>query len=747
MKIRILILLAASVVGGVFTAAFGADDVRIESVAVGFGGRYRPGHLTPLFVRIANGGLAPLDGELRAVQADDDGDRVQWRLELDVAAGSSTERMILVNPPPGAFGEGRIEISIGSLVGGRYRPLDAFHPGARVGYGHMLTTPLVDGERVIGVLGTGLGGLGVLNSPDRVYTGEPIRVVSIPFSRVPPSWRGLDMIDVLYWDDPDPQQLNDAQQEAIARWVRRGGRLVMGLGSHAMELSSSPGALARLMPVKVRRMGERVSDLRPLYRFLGGVASPGGRTVVAVTPLAGARVLVRDDVKKLPLLCRRTTDAGSVTVMSATLGDSGLVDPRKMLTRRRAGALATLVGMQVLNGPRYDRRSISLTDDLPADLDSAGVGGMLVGLVVLLCLLYAAIAGPGTWFYARATDRRRLSWWLFAAVVAVATLASAALSLFGVRSTSISNALVLDLTAGSGHAVVRGNFGLYVPTHSRPDIDVGGDPFASLVPMIDPRGGASGEFPDVKSYEIRLDKPTHLSVPIRRTIKRFALTWQGDVGGTVDGSVRVGAAASADGSVRYLSGTVTNRLDVDLLEATILYAQPHWKYPFAVIEIGRIAAGKTITFDTAPVEGGRPRSRYVTRTLRAKQLAMLGMREGDHGVNRNLGAGVLSSFAARVSLLSTMGLYPQPVSDQGPRPLERDCFGRLDRSGEIDFTQALLIARADAYMPADVRVNGDVVECTGPTVVRVLLPATIKGPTTVKPPTRAERRRDAGESF
>ena len=56
------------------------------------------------------------------------------------------------------------------------------------------------------------------------------------------------------------------------------------------------------------------------------------------------------------------------------------------------------------------------------------------------------------------------------------------------------------------------------------------------------------------------------------------------------------------------------------------------------------------------------------------------MREGDHGLNKNLGAGVLSSFAARVSLLSTMGLYPQPVSDLDPRPLERDCFGRLDQS-------------------------------------------------------------------
>ena len=121
--------------------------------------------------------------------------------------------------------DGSVSISVGSVAGGRYRPVDSASLGrlAPASVMPFVPTPLEEGEWVIGVVGDGAGLFGTLNSPTTFKPSEPVRVVVVPTTRIPSMWQGLDMLDVLYWDDPQPGALDDAQQQAVAQWGWRGG--------------------------------------------------------------------------------------------------------------------------------------------------------------------------------------------------------------------------------------------------------------------------------------------------------------------------------------------------------------------------------------------------------------------------------------------------------------------------------------------------------------------------------------------
>ena len=66
-------------------------------------------------------------------------------------------------------------------------------------------------------------------------------------------------------------------------------------------------------------------------------------------------------------------------------------------------------------------------------------------------------------------------------------------------------------------------------------------------------------------------------------------------------------------------------------------------------------------------------------------------------------------------------LSPASLSP-GARPTRRSLV-RLDRCDQVHPGQALLIARADRYLPVPLAVDGDAVPATGETIVRVLMPA------------------------
>lgn len=734
-------------------AAAPAGPVEIQEVEIGFEQAYRPGHITPVRVRLSNLAGDVFQGQLQIVQRDDDGDQVIWHAPADLPPNAAEDRMVLFIPNASALEQvGRVQLSV---VDARGRAVVTRDLGAVVG---RPPRPL-DHARVVGIVGSAPGGFTHLARPSTL--NEEAEIIAVPPGRMPVLWQALDAFDVIYWDDPNPQDLSIDQQAALIEWTQRGGHLAMGLGGHARELDVGGGSQfsrVGLLPVSVERtgqtsqmFGERLSEV-----LLGSDAAasrlPATAPVVAVRARGGAVVMAYDSGLQSPLLTRWAYGAGTVTVLSATLADSLLQSSvRPAATVAPGGtppggaapaaygmrpddigrSLATLLGMRA--APQNPALQAVLTNGLGAHLDASEVGGVLVAIVVLLSLVYAAIAGPGTWLYLRYVGRPHLSWWVFGLVVAIAIGASLLLTLFNVRGPSLTQVTVLDLTPGNAYGVVEGYVGLYEPAHRDVTVSIAdeGGRLDTVVPMIEPGEPGQGGYPDVRRYEIdALDLSQVPEVPIRRTIKRFEIQWKGDVGGHLDGGIQV-VAGEQPGDVGF-TGQVDNHLPVDLSDVRLFLAyevldQATGAYGtrYAVYPLGSVRAGQRATFDSRADE----RRRWDTLMAHHRSLAArLGLEYGIGGGRHD--------FGELVEMLTTLQLYPQPApgASYNERRAVRSVFGRLDRSAMIQPPRgnlqgsAILIGRAEGFFPAQVRWGGhDEVRVSGPAIVRCVLPVTQTG--------------------
>lgn len=725
-KSRGPLLLGMCVLLSLSASASGEPAIRIDEIQVGFGGYYRPGHVVPITVKMANTQGVAFEGELRALQNDEDGDRIVWRTPAPVGPEAAVYWTVLINPSPSAISDGRVQIAV---VDSKDRTVASYNlRDPRVLLGSVLPVP--PGSRVVGVITPGdrasLGPLSVLTSPPPtsnslppVATVGPVQVVYATWPRMPVKWQGLDMIDVLYWDDPSPRDLTVDQQAALAQWVRRGGQLVVGLGTRAQEFASelatgNASELASLLPVTVIRTGEQAS-LSPLGAGLLGDKYETEKKlstsalVTLVQAKRGALVLARGGGPDNPLLCRWSFGAGSVTAMSTSLKDSGATS-----ARWSPRLLAALVGLQTLDKPLSNQRQTMLTDGINAQLDSAEVGGLLVGLVVLMSLAYAALAGPGTWVYLRYRNKRHLSWWVFGAVVLAAILGSMLLSLFNVRGPSVSQVSVMDVEPNSRFGVVRGYFGLYEPSHRVVALELD-DTDGLLIPMIDAHSEASGQYPDVRTYDLDSNTPSRLQVPIRRTIKRFQLNWRGDVGGVLSGTVTLR-------DKQVVAGAINNQFPAELKDPILVYYDTDpalASKPRRVLSLKTLPPGTT-SFASDPAQAPEPIEAFHERLT-----TLMGI-----DASPISGVGRTNRFDRLAPLLSTLESYrppppknPDDVTDMPPQ-LARAVMGRVDRSEMIVPGKAMLIATMDGYMPGGIRFDRSHVSVTGPMVIRCLLDVT-----------------------
>ncbi len=80
-------------------------------------------------------------------------------------------------------------------------------------------------------------------------------------------WIGLELADVVVWDDPDISAVSPAQLRALVEWVRFGGRLVVSASRNWQTISQS--ILAEVLPVTsaVRPWSAETSFMRRGYQW------------------------------------------------------------------------------------------------------------------------------------------------------------------------------------------------------------------------------------------------------------------------------------------------------------------------------------------------------------------------------------------------------------------------------------------------------------------------------------------------
>ena len=121
-----------------------------------------------------------------------------------------------------------------------------------------------------------------------------ICIASLPARDLPDRWWGLEAVDVVVWDEPNPDSLSIAQLQALVRWVRNGGQLVLGVGPAGALIQKS--ALAEIMPLE---FGQSAVEVSKLATFQSRYTSSDSQTDTPIplavgTPTKDALVTFQD---------------------------------------------------------------------------------------------------------------------------------------------------------------------------------------------------------------------------------------------------------------------------------------------------------------------------------------------------------------------------------------------------------------------------------------------------------------------
>lgn len=225
----------------------------------------REGQWFPVVVELAAQTAQPIQCQLAIERIDIDGDRVNYTVPLVALTPDAGLRKVWCYAASLKEEEGRpVTVDVRDEQGNLVTRLSA--PGFEtIGNDCLL---------VVDVSETAVNAIRDIETPNSSYLApnwgtrpyyRNVCIGRLPAADLPDRWFGLEAVDVIVWDEPNPDQLQSWQLEALLDWVRHGGQLVIGVGPAWSRLVNSP---------------------------LG-----------AALPLAGAGASI--EVNTLPYLCRR----------------------------------------------------------------------------------------------------------------------------------------------------------------------------------------------------------------------------------------------------------------------------------------------------------------------------------------------------------------------------------------------------------------------------------------------------------
>jgi hypothetical protein len=603
-----------------FVAATLASSARAQIVhgqvdSVGFqtSGGYvlREGQWFPLLVSLQVQGSQVFAGQIRAEARDLDGDRVSFTQPQVTVTGDGPLKRVWcyalinsVNELPGSVSV--VDEQSGAV--GAELPLPLAPPFSL----------LNDDLLVLDLSYPQVTALNELQSPGW-SPGQPtenarrfyrnVAIAHLPPADLPDRWWGLEAVDVIVWDCPDPAALSIAQHDALTAWVHNGGQLVVGIGATWGALSKSD--LAPILPLAGEGETTTIQKLDVLFR----------RTA----PPEWKRREFRDPI---PVTLARPAEGAF-----RTLGDFG---PRNeaisLITMRLVGSgrvVATAASLRDLTGAPLDKDKFfaalldlnTYSDDYAKNQISAAVqfvlpnyawlyddfirpvafseASALRGVTVLLFVaVYVLVATLASWWWLRRRGLTAWSWALFAGFAA----AGGALSLGTVGALrgfagGVQSLNILDVEGGANSARGFCAFGYRSPIRQQVELSLPGEE-NFLRPLTgSPRG--TNYYSTAARYSCVPARATLKDVLLRATLKQVEGYWHGQLDGVIRGDLTADRRTGRLTAASWLA----NDLAVDLQGGFLLLIDPRlddgtgvpWR-----------AAGLTTPYLLPEVAGGTP---------------------------------------------------------------------------------------------------------------------------------------------
>ena len=405
------------------------------------------------------------------------------------------------------------------------------------------------------------GDAGALDTLATVGTGtQSVQVVHLRPGDLPAQSVPLSSFDAVVLDRAPTDTLSAAQRQALADYVGGGGALIVmgGTDARATLAGLPPG----LVPVTV----EGAAGVHGMPQFSAMTGAPAlDATVPAVRVQPHGAVALREG--GLPLLTLARHGLGQVAFVAVDAGAAPLTSWGGDATFLRHVLMRTVIAPgttpRLLNsfirGPQSTASRATLADEMgPVGQAVALIPGITLpdGAVLGLMLLgYILLAGPVSYFVLRRLRRRDLMW-VAVPALAVATAGLAYATGLGTsgRGLTLEEVRVLHLQPGSDRATVDAFVDVFSPHGGTSRLRLGGSPYVTSLA----NGSNANQltaFPqdDPAAVELRSDAAS---------LSGYSSTRSAQVHGTVDADLR------DDGTTT--TGTVTNHLDVDLVDAYVV---------------------------------------------------------------------------------------------------------------------------------------------------------------------------------
>ncbi|MBI4563775.1 MAG: hypothetical protein HY716_03660 [Planctomycetes bacterium] len=389
-----------------FLLLFTPQAQRIELAGeVGFAGYYRPGDWTSVTIELKNRGP-----------------ELDLKLLIGWAAPASFQ--LWKSPTPataqqraGPLHEFRFEMPKNSrrrfsavMISPPHKPLSVWafamgRKGSHLATLELRARPLAPQERLLAVAG--------MERPDGLDLPD-LKVAQMRPDLLPEDWRGYASLSALVWAGADPSDLGSgARSDALRTWVSSGGHWIVDAGG-AQALMNSP--LAGLLPATPER-SVPVDDLKPLGSIPGAETSPEGRTLIMDVALRrGAAVLKHGPH---PLVVDSIHHGGRVTFLAF----DPTLNPFKGWDHAQT-FWAWLLGSALDPPPRStDRRPAPFLVGAPELASAAasfpGVAIPELRKLLILIILFLAVAGPLDYLVLRRLRRLHWTWITFPAYVLI----------------------------------------------------------------------------------------------------------------------------------------------------------------------------------------------------------------------------------------------------------------------------------------------------------------------------------------
>ncbi len=752
-----------------------AQPVRGDVVAVGFGatsetGRVaRPGQWIPILCDLQVQGSQHFQGELACEMEDLDGDRVSFRQSPVVLTGGGAGKRVWLY----VTGVGDIprEVDVISSDGAKITTLDvpqvdmlsdnalfildiSERPVARLD--RLQTSAMWGGE---------MG--------DREYY-RPIAVGRSPANELPDQWYGLESVDAIVWDKPDPAVLNPAQTAALIGWVKRGGRLVVGVGDAWPRLRESP--LAEIVPLR----GEEPSVTAASLQFPTEVAfaRDGKLEFESAIPVCTAKPIRGQPVvgawipggEGVSLIVMDTIGAGRVTTVATGLSD--LLRPMTSVLVSRPFFMTCFD----LNQMKADwikkeqevyfqaEREERLYPRITAPVDFASTGAVLRMGAIGFVILYIFLATGATWWWLNRRSMTTLSWSAFAACAVIASVLSLGMVAATRGFTRVHGVAFYNMVAGEKQAAGPVWFGYRSPTRQEIDLSMPGE--GNYLRAMSQPGRLESRYATPERYAAYVSQALLKNTPMRASLKQF----EGYRDGPIDGSVLAQIVIDrGSGQVRPESW-ILNDLPVPVSDGWLLYLDPRYVdrtdsfRPFGAEKnhrnIDAIAAENVLAIRVGEIKtGGRnaealgkpeydawrsQMNRWLTtggKPVDQPDLPTLRDRHLDTWMATLTSIAFKTSadeFRASVMLASTRNLYLHLTRDQKSLGRRMDATGMVDRdiSHWLTRDQAVLVLFSERPGPAGLHRGGQPLETSeGMSVWRIRAPISLVGsPAPATPP-------------